>query len=166
LGTKKFQDIGGRMKILRDSFGLTQSEFASKCGINRGYLASLEVGSKKPSSNIMSQLIETLNVSSNWLLTGEGTMFLSSRQNGDSLVGDDILDALEFYRTLGEAEKLDILTVMKLMEQLSPNRRKEIINYVKYVKEQGEVGELEQIKEELNRLREEFERAMQVSKHE
>ena len=99
LEAKKYIDIGNRIRQLRGHFGSTQACFAEKCGINRGYLAVLEVGKKKPSSNALTLLIEATGVSSNWLLTGEGSMF-PENNNGDDqdqlgreIIGEDLYAA-------------------------------------------------------------------------
>ena len=93
MDAKPYKEIGSRLRELRESLQQTQAEFAVNCGINRGYLASLEVGSKKPSSNVISQLIGATDVSSNWLLTGEGDMFARDPYGDRPLLGEPPEDA-------------------------------------------------------------------------
>ncbi len=69
-------EIGKRLKILREKLGLSQSEFAKKIGTSQGYLSELERNLKKPGSDLLLSLKRLFNVSTDWLLTGEGPMFI------------------------------------------------------------------------------------------
>ena len=66
------------MKELRAKYSMSQRKFADFVNINRAYLAALETGRKRPSSNILMQLKVSTHVSSDWLLDGVGPMFLDS----------------------------------------------------------------------------------------
>lgn len=65
---------GKRIALFRKSKGLTQEELASRLGASRSYLAGIESGKKEPSRNLLMLLIETTDISPDWLLTGQGVM--------------------------------------------------------------------------------------------
>ncbi|MEI7709082.1 MAG: helix-turn-helix transcriptional regulator [Chlorobium sp.] len=67
--------IGGKIKTLRKSLGLSQADFSSKIGIRQGHLSEIERDISTPSSNLVLSLIRLfpdLNVD---FLTGEGQMY-------------------------------------------------------------------------------------------
>jgi transcriptional regulator with XRE-family HTH domain len=66
---------GQRLVLLRRHLGLTLQELADKTGISKSYLGDISTGRSKPSRRVVSQLAESLNVSSDWLLYGTGPMF-------------------------------------------------------------------------------------------
>ena len=66
-----------QLKAIRKSTGMTQQEFASHLDISLSSVANIENGSREISKAMMKSLIEKYNVSAEWLLTGEGAMFIS-----------------------------------------------------------------------------------------
>ena len=68
-------NIGARIRQLRKQINLTQQAFADKAGVQRAYLADVERGVREPSFNMLRAIFETYKVSSDWLLTGEGSMY-------------------------------------------------------------------------------------------
>ena len=66
-----------RIKQLRQTFGLTQSEFAEKIGLARTGIASLEQGERKVSERHIRLILAAFpRVNEAWLRFGEGEMFL------------------------------------------------------------------------------------------
>ena len=66
-----------QLKAIRKCTGMTQQEFASHLDISLSSVANIENGSREISKAMMKSLIEKYNVSAEWLLTGEGAMFIS-----------------------------------------------------------------------------------------
>ena len=64
-----------RIKILRESVGLTQQKFAERLHIKRGAVANYEVGRNIPSDSVVALICREFNVNETWLRTGEGEMF-------------------------------------------------------------------------------------------
>lgn len=152
----KYEAIGSRLKLLRGHFTLTQSGFADMCGVNRGYLAELEVGRKKPSSNILTLLIAATDVNSNWLLTGEGAMFQNSDEEEPTsgIVGEDFSDAFKMVRMFDEKLSGDeIVTILEIMAGLPANRRQEVLEFAKVAKAKKESNEMEAIRKDLREMR-------------
>ena len=57
------QKIGGRIKELRISLGLSQEKFALKIGMDRTYFASVEAGKRNISINNLEKIINGLELS-------------------------------------------------------------------------------------------------------
>ena len=55
-------DLGNVIKNIRKQKGLTQSEFASLCGITQTYLSQIETNSKEPNLSTLKSIGEKLNV--------------------------------------------------------------------------------------------------------
>ena len=70
--------IGQRVRMVRKSKNMNQTEFASilKCSI--GSVSFYESGNIALSTDILEILKNEFQVNLNWLITGEGEMFLSS----------------------------------------------------------------------------------------
>lgn len=54
--------LGTRLRILRQSRGLSQESFASKIQLDRTYISGLERGKRNPSYLILRRLAEALEV--------------------------------------------------------------------------------------------------------
>lgn len=67
-----------RLKQIRAALDMQQGEFASKMGILQQQLSKYERGENKPSADFFIKLYENMNVNINWLLTGEGNMFINT----------------------------------------------------------------------------------------
>ena len=72
--------IGKRLRDLRKKLGYNQKNFADLLGITERTLRNYEKGNNLPSS-LLTILIEKFNININWLLTGEGDMFLKDYTN-------------------------------------------------------------------------------------
>jgi SOS-response transcriptional repressor LexA len=68
--------VGKRIKELRDKFKLTQEGFGLKIGVKQGNVADWERGRSSPALEAMQNIVKVYNVNLNWLLTGNGPMFL------------------------------------------------------------------------------------------
>ena len=69
-----------RIKQIRASLGLTQSEFAKQAGISRSIVAAYEGGTASVSDRTMNDICRVFNINEHWLRTGKGPMF---RQQSD-----------------------------------------------------------------------------------
>jgi transcriptional regulator with XRE-family HTH domain len=68
-------EIYERIIELRRALNLTQSVFAEKTCISKGYLANIETGTKRVNDRIVRLIGTTFGVNEQWLLSGEGPMF-------------------------------------------------------------------------------------------
>lgn len=76
--------VENRIKQVRKSLNLNQVEFGLKLGISVGVISNIELHrnksdiSKNPICNLICSIF---NVNPDWLLTGEGEMFIDSSNN-------------------------------------------------------------------------------------
>lgn len=72
-----------RLKILRESLGLTQSELARPLQISGAAISIIESGKRQLSERLAHSLSVEYGVSEEWLLTGEGEMFPSLAEDAE-----------------------------------------------------------------------------------
>ncbi|WP_373218648.1 helix-turn-helix domain-containing protein [Ruminococcus sp. 5_1_39BFAA] len=102
--------IGHRIKERRKELKLTQVQIKELCGISNGNLSDFENGNKTPSANSLVALSKALQVSTDWILTGEN-------HRGD--ISDVILseyenNLLELFRELDSNDQEEILDIIKI----------------------------------------------------
>lgn len=66
--------MGDRIKDARKKMGLTQEQLAERIDVSLTYISSIERGLKMPSMQLFIKLIETLDVSADYLLQDEAPM--------------------------------------------------------------------------------------------
>jgi DNA polymerase V len=70
--------IGQRIKAIRSHYHLNQLDFSSKLGISQSFLSTVERDEQVPGGEVILALKRYYpNVSAEWLLTGDGEMFLT-----------------------------------------------------------------------------------------
>jgi transcriptional regulator with XRE-family HTH domain len=78
---KPSSELGQRLKKLRLALGLQQNEMAIAAGLNSGYLSDLIRGKRgNPSIETILKIANRFNVNLNYLLLGEGEMFLPDKE--------------------------------------------------------------------------------------
>ena len=68
--------MNNRIKELRKSLRLSQTEFGARLGIKQTTVAGYETGGRSPIDAVVSLICREFNVSEHWLRTGEGEMFV------------------------------------------------------------------------------------------
>ena len=68
--------LGTRLMTVRKGKNLTQQAFASALGTSAGYISEAEAGKSVPGGSLLTSLCRIFNVNINWLLTGEGPMYI------------------------------------------------------------------------------------------
>jgi len=79
LKTKKdihMDNFYSRLRKIRKTLGCTQDEFARHLKVSKPTVVRYESGGRKPDADFLSILINEFKVNINWLLTGNGEMFL------------------------------------------------------------------------------------------
>jgi transcriptional regulator with XRE-family HTH domain len=66
----------GRLKLIRETIGISQSEFARTLGFAPSFISGIERDKKDVSRELLQKLLQIYHVNINWLLSGEGKMFL------------------------------------------------------------------------------------------
>lgn len=64
-----------RFSMVREKLGFSQKDLADSLGIQKSVVSEIESGKRELSKNVMIALMNKFNVSTDWLLTGEGEMF-------------------------------------------------------------------------------------------
>jgi len=87
--------IGDRIKEWRRALGLTQEQFAKRCGLPQRTLVGYENHEREPGGAALAAIART-GVNTNWLLTGEGEMHASpsSRESACRTAGPPIATGL------------------------------------------------------------------------
>ena len=74
-----------RIKQVRKSLGLTQTEFSSQLDLSQNFIAQIESGSKAPSDRTIRDICRVFNVNESWLRFNEGDMFCPRTRNQEIL---------------------------------------------------------------------------------
>ena len=77
--------LNKRIKKVRKSKNLSMTEFAKILEGSTGFICEVEKGKRMPGSRFLIALIEKFNISIDWVLTGEGEMFLKEILHESSL---------------------------------------------------------------------------------
>lgn len=68
---------GLRLKQLLEHFRFTQQKFADQTGYKQGHISQIVKGKRAIAQNLLNIIANKYNVSIDWLLKGEGPMFMS-----------------------------------------------------------------------------------------
>lgn len=79
-------EIGRRLKIVRVNLGLTIDKISKVTGFSKSLISEAENGRKKPSSVYLFGLLDQFKVNVNYILTGNGQMFLDQSSSMDEEV--------------------------------------------------------------------------------
>ena len=88
-----YLNIGKRLKEARSSNKLTQQKLADIMGVSVSYIKSTESGAK-PSIKYLFAVVETCNVSFDWLLTGRQIQCIPPTADDYKFETEEILDKL------------------------------------------------------------------------
>lgn len=102
-----------RIKELRKSLGLNQTEFAKKLGIAPNTISSYEGGTIVPSNSIIKSICREYGVNETWLRTGAGEMYRarSDAQELGELIRTRLLDSPDEFQ----------VALVKTLLRLEPN---------------------------------------------
>ena len=84
--------INERVRTLRDSLKLSQTDFAENLGCGRGIVKNIEEGRTVPKPQFIDLICTVYNVNRAWLESGEGEMFAD--RSLDEKIGRFIAEAL------------------------------------------------------------------------
>lgn len=70
-----------RIKMVRKSVGLNQTDFGERIGVKQNTVALYESGSREPSNSVLALICNSFNVNEEWLRTGAGEMFVPITKN-------------------------------------------------------------------------------------
>lgn len=88
-----------RIKTIRKTLRLNQTDFGKKIGVKQTAVASYESGARVPLQTVVSSICREFNVNEHWLRTGEGEMFREvSREDELSAFFGDLLSGEPDFR--------------------------------------------------------------------
>lgn len=77
--------LNENLRECRNSLGLSQGAMAKELGMLQTQYSTYECGTRKPSADILEKLVKQFNININYLLTGEGAMFISPELSKETL---------------------------------------------------------------------------------
>lgn len=104
-------ETSDRIKIIRNSLGLTQTEFGNKIGFRQNTVGQMENGQRGITDRTILLICQTFNVNERWLRTGDGEMLVDDSNTLVAQLAEQYsLDAfsrrfIETYVGLPEAQK-------------------------------------------------------------
>ena len=104
-----------RIRIIRKTIGISQTEFGRRIGVSLGVIKNLEQGKTTLTSPLFELLCSIYNVNPDWLHTGDGEIFLPNN--------DSPLDELQKQYNLSD----DAMKVIKGVIQMPPDEQDYII---------------------------------------
>jgi transcriptional regulator with XRE-family HTH domain len=95
------KEIGSRMKSARLALNMTIEQIHQMVGFSKSLISEAEHGLKKPSSIYLHALLDKFNVNINYILNGEGRMFITGEEiaadgfGRDSELVKELLDYMQ-----------------------------------------------------------------------
>lgn len=122
--------INDRIKQLRKSLNLSQTDFGKKLGVSRDVINNLDRSVVDPKPLILEHICSVYNVNPDWLMHGTGEMFLE-RDSGDEIAeflsslldDDDTSIRKRFILALSKFDGDDWATVEKFLENFTKTEK-------------------------------------------
>lgn len=91
-----------RIKLIRQTENLTQSQFAYKIGLSRNYVAMIEIGQRDPSDRTISDICRIFGIQEDWLRYGLEPMRAAKSKEEEiaELVGHALNGSNEFKKAV------------------------------------------------------------------
>lgn len=120
-----------RIKQLRLSLNLSQTEFGKRVGLTQNYIWMIEKGSRIPSERSIASICREFNVREEWLETGNGDM-LNKEPEAEKLaafIGDISLNKNDEFKRrmvgiLADLDEDDWKLLEKLAEKIVASHQK------------------------------------------
>ena len=108
------KSVGQRLKFLRTQFlKLSQKELASILNVKQNTLSNWERGENEMDYEAMQTLSKTFNVNLNWLLTGEGEMFIKREHKIPTEKASIVPELANFLALLPEEQQKQLASIFK-----------------------------------------------------
>lgn len=111
-------EIKDRLRLLRRTLDLTQTEFAEKIGSVQNTITGYESGRRSPSNPVITSICNAWNVNEEWLRNGTGEMFAADPK--------DELEALVKKYDLTAADQV----LIEKYVSLKPGTRDAILRFM------------------------------------
>lgn len=100
-----------RLKELRKTLKLTQTEFGRDLNLSFGHISDMEAGRKTITDRTISDICSRYHVSESWLRTGEGDMFVRKDHDTDEEATKRYL--LHLFAALPEEMQVSAIDFMR-----------------------------------------------------
>ncbi len=121
----KFSSLKDRFACLRDLLKKTQVQMAEELNITQSFLSQMENGSRGISLAVILKVVEKYRINANWLLNGEGTVFVTQKamagpaknkmKGGDTLIPlVDIRARADYPRRLNDHDFIQSFSLYRI----------------------------------------------------
>lgn len=117
--------IGDRIKIVRETSGKNQRDFASSIKISQPALAMFENGQREPKDIHIEQICMKYDVSDDWLRTGNGEPTIKRTRNQEiQEFANDTMDEVDesfrkrFVRALSRLDEAEWEVLEKIVNEM------------------------------------------------
>lgn len=95
--------VNERLKLIRSAYNESQAKFCKRFNIPQQTYANYELGGRSIPESLMINLRTNFNINLNWLITGEGNMYLEEQPEGivvrpGTSTDDGIMDPVQIQR--------------------------------------------------------------------
>jgi len=118
--------INERIKVLRKTLKLTQTNFGEKVAIAQGHLTNIETGKRDVTEKNIKIICFEFNVSESWLRTGEGDIFNNLSRKDEIIIPQDCNNefAKNFAKVLSRLNDSDWDVLEKIVHMLLEENKK------------------------------------------
>ena len=118
-----------RIKELRKSLDMNQTEFGNRIGVKQTTVAGYETGVRTPIDSVILSMCREFNVNEEWLRTGKGEMFLPVPEEDE--VASYVAELLEPDNPFTDL----IVQIMRTYSQLDPKSQDVLLEFSRKLKE-------------------------------
>ena len=127
--------IGERIILLRETLKLKQKRLAEEIGMSKTTIWRAETNESKPSKGLLRALLINYGANPNWILTGEGEMFVGSKEyivSGLKLFGEqEMCEGLK--KVLEDPEFAKFHALITAGNIVSSDIDEELAAYLRYI---------------------------------
>ncbi|GEM_PF-2290255 len=93
-------NISKRLTELRKKQDMSQADFAERMGTNKVQVSRYETGERTPTVDYIIKLVEVFKINTNWLIAGNGEMFLDQEKRAKEPKDDGFDETIKALQKL------------------------------------------------------------------
>lgn len=105
------KDIPERLKAIRRVLNLKQNDLIKQTGVNQSFYSDIENGKRTPSFDFIVRIAEVFNISLDYLILGEGVMFLKDKETNDKIKE-------QYYALIDKISKMNLENQIKIVRAI------------------------------------------------
>ncbi len=106
--------IGDRIDAIIKEKGITKTKFAETLCVSQAYISKITIKGSIPSERLIEDICEKFEVSKEWLLTGEGNMFIQKTRS--EAIADFMVDLLKEEESSYKRRFIEMLASLSVEE--------------------------------------------------